>query len=192
MRQAGKVQTLKLADLQPNPRNYRAHPADQLNRLEQSLARHGQYRPVVVQASTLKIIAGHGVVEAAKQAGETTISAVVVDVTDEEARAVLVDDNELARHAEDDREELAVLLADLHDTEFAPLAYNGEEIEDLLRELTMPRMGEDGAGGMTAEELAAEWMGLPEVDREGTEPAFNVIVWCKNETERDQFMVNND
>jgi hypothetical protein len=96
----------------------------------------------VVQASTLKILAGHGVVEAAKQAGETTIAATVVDCTDEEALAILVDDNELARHAEDDREELATLLADLHETEFAPLAYNDAEIEDLLRELTMPRMGE--------------------------------------------------
>jgi hypothetical protein len=117
----------------------------------------------VVQASTLKILAGHGVVEAAKQAGETQITATVVDCTDEEALAILVDDNELARHAEDDRESLAELLADLHETEFAPLSYNDDEVEDLLRELTMPRMGE--ADGLPHQSL---------VDRFGV-PPFSVL-----------------
>jgi len=141
MRQAGEQQILKLADLVPHPDNYRTHGEDQVTRLAASLERYGQYRPVVVQASTNRIICGHGVVAAAKARGEETIAATVIDCDDDTARAILVDDNELVRLAEDDRTGLAELLADLHAT-VPPLAYTDSELEDLLREVTMPRMGE--------------------------------------------------
>jgi ParB-like chromosome segregation protein Spo0J len=141
VRQAGETTTVNVADLVPHPENYRAHGEDQVARLGASLDRYGQYRPVVVQASTNRILCGHGVVAAAKAAGEKTIAATVIDCDDDTARAILVDDNEFARLADDDRTALAELLADLHGT-VPPIAYADAEIEDLLREVTMPRMGE--------------------------------------------------
>jgi hypothetical protein len=186
-----EIREVPIADLVPHERNYRAHPADQVERIARSLAQHGQFKNIVVQAGTNRIIAGHGVVEAAKAQGQKTVLAMVLDVGDEEAAQILIDDNELARHAEDDTEQLLEIIADLVNTEYQPAAFDTEEIEDLIREVTYPRMGQDGAGGMTAEELAAEWIGLPEIDREGREGAWCVIVWMDNETDRDQFMKNN-
>jgi len=140
MRQAGKTQILKLADLVPHPDNYRTHGEDQVTRLAASLERYGQYRPVVVQASTNRIICGHGVVAAAKARGEETIAATVVECDDATALAILVEDNESTYGAEDDRTALAELLADLG--EARPPSFPDERVEDLLREVTMPRMGE--------------------------------------------------
>lgn len=141
MKQAGDTKEVRIADLQPHPANYRKHPPDQLRRLQASLEKHGQYSTVVVQASTNRILAGHGVVEAAKQRGEETILACLVDVDDAGALQILVDDNELRRRADDDGEALAEIIATL-DREHGErtLTFEAdEEIEDLLRELTYPK-----------------------------------------------------
>ena len=137
----GELKQVAVDSLQPNPRNYRSHPADQVERIAKSLEQHGQFKNVVVQASTNRIIAGHGVWQAAKQRGDETILAMVLDVSDAEAAQILVDDNELSRRAEDDGEALVELLAELRGTENEPLSFNSNaEVEDLLRELTYPRM----------------------------------------------------
>jgi len=156
-RLSGQLTELPLADLVPHPRNYRGHPAHQIERIARSLEQHGQYRPVVVQAGTNRIIAGHGVVEAAKRAGDETIHAIVLEVSDERAQQILIDDNALAQHAEDNQEALLELLADLQGTAHQPAAYTDAEIEDLLRGVTYPRMldysaagGEDQDGGGSA------------------------------------------
>ncbi len=140
MRQAGKEHTVKVADLVAHPDNYRGHPEAQVSRLSESLSRYGQYRPVVVQAGTNRILAGHGVVQAAQAAGETTIRATVIECDDATALAILVEDNESTYGAEDDRTKLAELLADLG--EARPPSFPDERVEDLLREVTMPRRGE--------------------------------------------------
>lgn len=190
MSQLGTLQQVKLADLSAHPRNYRKHGEDQIQRIAESLQRYGQRRVIVVQAGSNRVVAGHGVVEAARHLGWENLLADVWECDDTQAAAYLIDDNELQRLADDDREELASLLADLHE-DLPPLSYRDDEIEDLLRELTMPRMGEGDAVGMSAEELAAEWMGLPEVDG-ADDPACNCIVWFRNQTDRDQFMKNNE
>lgn len=137
MRQAGEVREVKVADLVPHPDNYRAHGQEQVERLEESLERYGQFRPIIVQASTNRIIAGHGVVAAAKAAGEETIQATVVGCDDDTARAILIEDNESTWGAGDDREALAELLASVEER---PPSFPPDRVEDLLRELTMPRI----------------------------------------------------
>ena len=141
MKQAGEIREVEVSSLVPHPANYRKHPPRQVRNLADSLEKHGQYRTVVVQAGTNRILAGHGVVEAAKQRGEETILANVIECDDGEALQVLVDDNELARHAEDDGEALAEVIATLHqDYDLHALTWETDaEVEDLLRELTYPK-----------------------------------------------------
>ena len=157
MKQAGETKEVPLASLQPHPENYRHHPDDQVRRIAASLDKHGQYRTVVVQASTNRILAGHGVVAAAREAGEETILATVVDCSDEEALIILVDDNELSRRAEDDPEELTRLLTSLEEQDvYTETWENGRELEDLIAGLTYPKaeVPEDpGAGEPQAEAI---------------------------------------
>lgn len=126
------IKDLPLKQLEDWPRNYRKHPADQIKRLIDSLKRNGQRKAVVVQESTDRIIAGHGVVEAARSLAWDTIRCDVWDVTDEQAEAFLVDDNELQRFVADDEELLGSLLSDLQDTEFPALAYDPVDIEAMI------------------------------------------------------------
>lgn len=117
-----------LTDLRPWEANYRHHPAEQLDRIRESLRRNGQRKAVVVQASTMRIVAGHGVAEAMRLEGYTEARCDVWDCSDEQAAAYLVDDNELSRHAVDDEAQLAALLLELQDTQFAPVSFNEAEI----------------------------------------------------------------
>jgi ParB-like chromosome segregation protein Spo0J len=55
-----------VADLIPHPRNARKH-ADAI--LDESIAANGIYKPVVASTASGYILAGHGVLERAKQAG---------------------------------------------------------------------------------------------------------------------------
>ncbi len=157
---AGQLTEVPVADLVPHPRNYRSHPATQIERIVRSLEQHGLYRPVVIQAGTNRIIAGHGVVEAAKQQGAETILAMVLEVSDAKAQQILIDDNALANHAEDDDALLADLLSELQGTEHEPAAYNAQEIEALLVNLGDHALGDDGDGDghQTKEQLEHRWL----------------------------------
>lgn len=127
-----------LADLRPWDNNYRHHPAEQRARIKESIRRNGQRKAIVVQASTMRIIAGHGVAESMLEDGHTEARCDVWDCSDEQAAAYLVDDNELSRHAVDDDAALAALLLGLQDTQYAPVSFNEAEIEALLAESMTP------------------------------------------------------
>lgn len=154
----GTIQLVSLADLRPWEQNYRHHPAEQLDRIRESLRRNGQRKAVVVQANTMRIVAGHGVAEAMRLEGYTEARCDVWDCTDEQAAAYLVDDNELSRHAVDDEAALAALLLELQDTQFAPVSFNEAEIEALLSAAGSqfdvidfsPQTRDEQAGGGTA------------------------------------------
>ena len=162
-----EIREIPIADLTPHPRNYRQHPDAQVERIARSLEQHGQFKNIVVQAGTNRIIAGHGVVEAARQQGQETVLAMVLDVGDAEAQQILIDDNELARYAEDSTEDLLELIADLQNTEFQPVSFNTEEIEDLLRSVTEPRTDDS-----EYDTNMATWMIVIECDREQQQVAL--------------------
>src|SRR5258708_40177801 len=69
--------TLPLEDvildtLKSHPRNYRAHPDDEIEHLVESIRANGVYRNVVI-AQDGTILAGHGVVTAARRLGLETL-----------------------------------------------------------------------------------------------------------------------
>ncbi len=68
--------------LKPHPRNYNQHDAGQVADLRESLRQFGQVRSIVVQAtkraSEYLIVAGHGIVEAARLEGLKTVKADII------------------------------------------------------------------------------------------------------------------
>src|SRR5665647_1475144 len=104
--------TLALAALCPWPGNPRR---GNVAVIADSLTRHGQYRPIVVQASSMRVLAGNHTLQAAQQLGWADIVCTIVDCDDERAaRIVLVDNrsNDLAGY---DDTALLALLQDLAD-----------------------------------------------------------------------------
>jgi ParB-like chromosome segregation protein Spo0J len=160
-------QIVSLALCRPHPRNYNKHEPEQIDNLRLSLRRFGQVRSIVVQddgAGAFLIVAGHGIVLAARAERLTELRADVIpaDWPENQVLAYLAADNELARQANPDEAQLALIiaeLADAQDDELATLAAGGidrlEELLDLLEEHDAP----EDAGDQTAkaDEAQEKW-----------------------------------
>lgn len=108
------LEEVAIASLKPHPQNYREHTPDQLEHLQQSLQDYGIYKNIVI-ARDNTILAGHGLVEAAQQLGMSTIPVRRMDLDPQEEQAIklLVGDNETARLALMQEQQLAGLLQGL-------------------------------------------------------------------------------
>ena len=147
-----------------NPENYRAHPEEQLDVLEQSLERFGVFRNVVARPDGT-ILAGHGILRAAQRRGLTEFPTVVFDGSDAEARALMVADNEQSRLAQDDEAQLGALLSGLSDEGLlAVTGHDDDSLAALLADVAGDDepVGEDPGAGELPEEpvtrLGAVWL----------------------------------
>lgn len=96
----------------PHPDNKRK---GNLDTIRGSLRRHGQYKPIVVQASTRHIIAGNHTWKGAKEEGWEGIWIALRDVDDDEALRILLVDNKAPDDATYDDRGLAEVLAQFGD-----------------------------------------------------------------------------
>jgi len=151
-------------ELKEHERNYRSHPKDQLEHIVTSIRENGFYRNVVV-AEDGTILAGHGVIEAARVLGLTEVPVVRLPIAadSDQALKVLTGDNYLSHLAENDDRLLAEILRELGERDellgtgfdkqmvaaFAMVTRPASEIEDF--------------------DAAAEWAGagMPEFDTGG-------------------------
>lgn len=119
-----------VGSLKPYGRNPRQGDVGQIVK---SLERHGQYRPIVVNARTQEVLAGNHTLQAALALGWSEIAATFVDVDDDTAaRIVLVDNrsNDLAAYDDHALVELLRSLPDLEGTGF-----DGDDLDELLQVL---------------------------------------------------------
>jgi hypothetical protein len=172
-----KIENAKISDLKPHPQNYRFHPEDQRVHLMESIKEHGVYRNVVV-AKDNTILAGHGIIEAAKELGldEFPVVRINVDPTDRQAIKILTGDNEVAHLAEVDDRVLTELLKQLvTDVDIDAIVDGGAEPMteipepgDLLGTGYDPMMLATRAmisrpkSEIKSMNEAAEWAGMPE------------------------------
>lgn len=130
-----------LEKLTPHPRNYRGHPEGQVSKLVASLARFGQGRSIVVQDGPqgYLIVAGHGIVEAAKKLKYTELRADILpaDWTSEQVEGYLVADNLHSQEAQDDETMLVQILQEQQDAGFdlASLGTDDETLRQMLAAL---------------------------------------------------------
>jgi hypothetical protein len=150
---------IPIDQLKPHPRNYREHPADQLVQIEQSLKEHGFYRNVVT-ASDLTILAGHGVVEAARRLGMATVPVIQLPIGPEDSKAIkiLIGDNELGHLGERNDRLLADLLKEVQAIDVDGLLGTGYD-EMMLANLLFVTRPESEVADF---DEAAEWAGMPE------------------------------
>lgn len=164
-----------ISDLKPHPKNYREHPEDQLEHVIESIKLHGFYRNVVI-ARDGTVLAGHGVVQAARKMGRKTLPVVRLDLDPNEPRAlkVLTSDNEISNLAAVDDRALTELLKGIMDTEgLLGTGFNQEQLAALTfntrTSAEVQRINETG-----------EWAGLPEY-AEGATPIRLVVTFLSLE-----------
>ena len=114
-------------NVQPHPLNARIH---RLDKLMASLTKHGQYALIIAQKSTGYIVKGNGTWTAAKQLGWTQVAINVQDMSDQQALAMLVDDNTTSDLARNNKAKTLAILKQLTDT-----IWSEDEIADLDEEL---------------------------------------------------------
>lgn len=102
-----------------------------------SIDEHGFYGAVMVQESTRRIIFGHTRHRAARARGAATLPVFFLDVDDDEARRILLIDNESNRRGRNRPDELARLLADLDATPrgLAGTGFDRDDLDTLLADL---------------------------------------------------------
>ena len=173
-----------LDDLKPHPRNYQQHPEDELAHIMESIKTHGFYRNVVI-ARDGTILAGHGVTEAARKLGYTSIPAIRVDYAPDDPRALklLAGDNEIRHLAEVDDRALTELLRELAELDDLNGLLGTGYDEMMLANLVMVTRPATEIGDLDA---AAQWVGMPEYDERGDEK-IQLLVNFATEDDRTEF-----
>lgn len=134
---ARRIEMWPLERLLPYDRNARTHSDEQVDQIAASIERFGFTNPVLA-SSDGGVIAGHGRLMAAKQLGLAEVPVVLLDhLSDEERRAYVLADNQLAMNAGWDQELLRAELGDLAELGFdlSLIGFSDEELAELLPEV---------------------------------------------------------
>lgn len=124
--------------LNPDPDNARKHSQRSLQAIVASLRQFGQRKPIVVRKDGMVVIAGNGTLEAAKMLEWTHLAAVVVDVSENDAKAFAIADNRTAELSEWEEGVLKATLVSLtgekNDGSLDPLSlgFTDKEFNDLF------------------------------------------------------------
>lgn len=160
------LESVPLATLHADPANVRRHPERNLDAIKASLARFGQQKPIVVDASGI-VRAGNGTLEAARALGWNEVAIVRTPLKGSEATAYAIADNRTADLAEWDDVSLAETLRALQSEDFDlnAVGFTDEEVDELLDGLA-----DEMLDAAESEERRTE--GLIFSDEQITEAAF--------------------
>jgi hypothetical protein len=175
-------QIVKIDTLKNHDRNYREHHDDQIAHLMQSIKQNGFYKNIVV-AQDNTILAGHGIIKAARKLGMTEISIIKLDIDPESPQAlkILAGDNEVGRLAEIDDRSLSEILKKVKDDDIDGLLGTGYDEMMLANLVMVTRHGKEIANINEA----AEWVGMP--DYQAKEDPIKIAIQFRSEEDREQF-----
>lgn len=168
-----------IEDLRPHPRNYRKHPPDQVAHIKQSILEHSIYRPVVC-AQDGTILAGHGLVQAARELGIGALPTVFLplDAKTPAAMKILVGDNQIGATAEMDTASLVKILDEICGDDTSHLLGTGYDVM-ILRNLAYIAAPPSLAmpGGIQPPPSSRSVLPMPPIDGSSS-------VWCGVQVEQ--------
>ena len=156
--------------VETHPKNVRQ---GDIGAISESLKAHGQYRPIVVDKRTNRILAGNHTWKAAKTLGWTQINAGFIETKDDdEAIRILLADNRTTDLASYDDAELANLLKDLAETDEGLIgtAFDGDALDQLLMDL------EQEPFGLDLDTKYSHAVNVPQYEIVGDEPQLSELV----------------
>lgn len=137
--------------------------------IAESITANGFYGAVLVQSSSLHVIAGNHRLRAARANGIENLPVLMIDVDDDRAKRILLADNRTSDVAMMDDELLRQLLEDLNvtDDELAGTGYGIDDLRGLLAKLDLdapgefPTVDEQAETAYRCPSCGYEWNGLP-------------------------------
>ncbi len=130
------IERVALDSLHADPANARTHDSRNLEAIQASLKQWGQAEPLVVQASSGKVIGGNGRLVAMKALGWTQADVVRLEVDDLQATALGIALNRTAELAGWDEPVLAQLLEELQvEDALGGVGFDSSEINEILDRL---------------------------------------------------------
>jgi hypothetical protein len=173
------VESVPVHILRDHPRNYREHPDAQLAHIEQSLTEHGFYRNIVV-ARDGTILAGHGVVKAARRMQLASVPVIRLDIAPDSPQAlrVLAGDNETGHLADINDRTLLDILRDVKDSDAGLLGTGYDDATyAALCFVTRPP-------DKMLDKHNNEWVGMPEFEPGDRYPTLVVTFRTVEDRER--------
>lgn len=104
-----------------------------LEKIKTSLIKHGQYKALLVQASTGHILIGNNTYAAMRELGYEHVAVQRLDVSEAKAKEMLLIDNASSDAAIYDESALAALLAEVEDWDAS--GFDPDDLDDLLVKL---------------------------------------------------------
>lgn len=143
-------QEVLISELTEWKNNSRIHTQRNLLTIKNSLEKFGQMKPLIVQKSSMSIIAGNGTFQAMKALGWEKADCYIVDIDDNKAEAYCIVDNRATDQSEWDQKTLMEVLQELSETDEELLnctGFDATEMEKMLQFLE-----DDPFGDMKKEE----------------------------------------
>lgn len=131
------MKTVKIDLLVPYEKNTRTHSDEQIDQIVASITEFGWTNPILIDGNN-GIIAGHGRVLAARKMGITEVPAIDLShLNDEQKRAYIIADNQLALNAGWDKDMLAAEIASLQAAGFNLdlLGFSTSDLDSLIAEI---------------------------------------------------------
>lgn len=140
---APKVEIVEVARLKPFAKNPRKHHA--VDAIARSMEKFGYLAPIIVQAGTYRILAGHGRLEAVKRRGVDQVPVIVAEISDADADLYTIADNKLGEMSEWDEQLLGELTMSLiaRDLDLSLTGFSEKELEELANPLIVGGVDED-------------------------------------------------
>jgi len=128
-----QILRVRIDALIPDPSNARLHGPQNMDAITASLRRFGQVEPLLINAATKQIVAGHGRLAAMRSLGWSECEVVELDLTAIDAAGLAIALNRTSELADWDDEALAKLLATLRDEgALDGTGYSDAELDELL------------------------------------------------------------
>ena len=122
------VEMAEIGELTHHPDNPRR---GDVGAIADSLTENRQYKPIIVQKSTGRVLAGNHTLDAARHLGWKRMAVIRLDVDDARARKILLADNRTADQASYDSDALLAILQDM-DGDLAGTGYTDDDLDTLL------------------------------------------------------------
>lgn len=165
-----KYVTADIDTVKPHPRNVRQ---GDIGAISESLKAHGQYKPIVVDSRTGRILAGNHTWKAAKTLGWAKIAVAFIETkNDDDALRILLADNRTADLASYDEGGLAELLKHLvaSDDGLVGTIFDGDALDQLLSDLDQTPLDLD------LENKYSQAVKVPQYEIVGDEPKITELL----------------